>query len=335
MPLTEYQYTQADFPGGTCNPLRLQDEIRSSAIVTSLNRVGTSGGSYDLGVLSGTYTVSIWFNDTLSGGDETLLDGVVAAHDNSISNPPMVSASLAEAGVLDDPETFSQRRGGYFPTSLTTFNTVRATPYTPQGTDAQRSVSSTSANDTSAGTGARTLRITYYNAACQGPFTTDIALNGTTPVNTAATDIALIERIEVITVGSVGGNVGTIQLWTTTGGGGSVWASIAAGDNQTYWAHHYVATGKRCFITELDASGKPTPGIVTLNKLNPVDTSAAQHNLDISYAYGNGDSPPLAKRFAVPLTVVGPAIIFINARLDYDLVTSTTHAALGFFERNA
>jgi len=337
MPLTEYQYTQADFPDGECNPDRLDLEVRASAIVTSLNRIDTNitTGTYVLGVLSGTYSVSIWFNAALSAGDETLLDGIVAAHDNSPSNPPSVVVSPAEAGVLNDPEILSQRRGGYSQTNSTTFNTVRATAYTPQGTNAQRSLNSTDANDTSAGTGARTVRITYYNAACQGPFTTDVTLNGTTAVNTGPTDIALIERIEVLTVGSSGGNAGTIRLWTTTGGSGSEWATIAAGDNQTYWTHHYVAAGKRCFITELDAAGKSTPGIVTLNRLNPIDTAQAQHNLDISYAFGDGNSTALTKRFAVPLVVIGPAIVFVNARLDFGFETSTTHAAIGFFERDA
>lgn len=337
---TKYTYINLDFLNSKMNPDRLQLEIYASNISTALDRIDTNGGTYSLGVLSGTFTVDIWFKDVLSQADKITLDGdatdiggLIAAHNNGISNPHSIVATPSQAGVIGDTDIISYRRGGYVGTTSTNFVTVRATAYIPQGTNSQRSINSTSTNDDVTGTGARTVRITYYNAACQGPFTEDISLDGTTAVNTVATNIALIERLEVITVGSSGGNEGTIRLWTATGGGGSVWASIAVGDNQTYWAHHYVASNKTCFITAMDACGKPTAGIVTLNKLDPTDVNIAQHNLDISYSYGNGNSPSFLKQFDTPLSVRGPAIIFINSRLDSGLLTSTTHAALGFFER--
>jgi len=130
-----------------------------------------------------------------------------------------------------------------------TLQIMRATVYTEPVSAAQRSVSSSSASDAAAGTGARTLRITYYDGAGAGPLTEDITLNGTTAVNTVATNIRFIESIAVLTVGSGGANVGTITLFGSTAGGGGTVGTIgigniltAVGDNRTLWAHHYVAT---------------------------------------------------------------------------------------------
>src|SRR5579885_2351141 len=56
---------------------------------------------------------------------------------------------------------------GYVTTASTSGTIIRATAYAPQGTNAQRSLVSTSANDTSAGTGARTITINYLNTSFQ------------------------------------------------------------------------------------------------------------------------------------------------------------------------
>lgn len=226
------------------------------------------------------------------------------------------------------------RRGGYVASSSTTAKTVRATTYTPQGTNAQRSVKSTSANDAAAGTGARTIRVTYFKADCTGPFTEDITLNGTTAVATANSDIALLEKIEVLTVGSGGGNAGTINFYTDNAGAGSIWGSIAVSDNQTYWAHHYVATGATCYVTEAivcqkaNTGGAAVLGIATLNKLDPTNTAIAQRNLDISYGYDNRSEPTPLK---VPIEVVGPSIIFLNVKPDAN-TASTAHGGFAFYE---
>jgi len=128
-----------------------------------------------------------------------------------------------------------------------TLQVIRATTYTEQSSNAQRSISSSSTSDTSAGVGARTLLLTYYTSTGTGPFTETITLNGTSAVNTVATDICYIEKMEIITVGSSLYNVGTITLWTTTGGGGSAIGTIGVGnivptigDGQTFWSHHYI-----------------------------------------------------------------------------------------------
>ena len=93
--MTEYDYT--------INPVaidRLTQDIRSSAIVTSLNSINALGSA-----------VSIFFNADLSDGDKTILDNIVAAHNGtplpqngalsvaSISNPPYAAKTIMINGV--------------------------------------------------------------------------------------------------------------------------------------------------------------------------------------------------------------------------------------------
>ena len=118
------------------------------------------------------------------------------------------------------PNGLSGVIGGYIGTSAVTLVACRATTYTEPASAAQRSVASSSASDSAAGTGTRTIRITYYDNSMNGPYYEDITMNGTTPVNTVATNIRFIECICSMTVGSNGGNVGTITLFNSTAGGG-------------------------------------------------------------------------------------------------------------------
>ena len=159
------------------------------------------------------------------------------------NNQPPVPTTLVPATAIGGSAV--GRRAGV---NANTFVDVRQTTYTEQTTNAQRSLASTSANDTSAGTGARQVVISYLDQTCSGPgggvpfFTETVTLNGLTPVNTVNTNICFIERIDVLSVGSSGANVGTINLYTTTAGGGTIFASIGTGalatglgDNETLW----------------------------------------------------------------------------------------------------
>lgn len=207
----------------------------------------------------------------------------------------------------------SGRSFGYLATAAVATVTVRASVYTPPGNNAQRSVKSTNANDSAAGTGARKVKITYLDAACNGPFTETVTLNGVTGVNTVATNIALIEKLEVAEVGSGGGNAGAIQLMTGLAGGGSVIGQIQIGDNLTYWAHHYVPAGKKCSITGIDGASSVAAGGLTPNVLNPISALVPQRALDVTMRHG---TVHIHRPYTVPIPVDGPAIIFLNERPD-------------------
>lgn len=189
---------------------------------------------------------------------------------------------------------------------------VYATTYTEQTVNAQRSIASANAADTAAGTGARSVRITYYTASYTGPFTTDVTLNGTTYVNTAVSDICFIEKIEVITAGSGGVNAGILTLRAAAGGGGATIGTINAGDNRTLWTHHYIATGRECFITGVSVSHNGTTvgsgATFTLNaRLLNVANAADIQVSDFVRLYGQASTS--TRNYGSPITILGPAIV--------------------------
>ncbi|MBU6430175.1 MAG: hypothetical protein KGR26_14260, partial [Cyanobacteria bacterium REEB65] len=111
--------------------------------------------------------------------------------------------------------------------------------YTEPAAASQMSLVSSSANDTGTGTGAQKVQITYLDGSMNGPYTETVTLNGTTPVNTVATDLRFIERLVVTAAGSNGSNAGTITLYSGPNGTGTAINSFEATDNQTHMAKHY------------------------------------------------------------------------------------------------
>ena len=211
---------------------------------------------------------------------------------------------------------------------------VRRTTYTEQTTNAQRSIASASANDTSAGTGARTVRITYLDQTGAGPYTETVTLNGTSYVNTVATNICFIEQIEAMTAGSGGTNAGILTLKAATAGGGATIGTINAGDRQTFWAHHYVPTGKIANITGISVSHNGTTvgsgGVFivkaqTLNASNVVEIQLS----DFVRLYGQ--SSTFARAYTSPVKFTGPARLLLY--VTPETASSTVYrGAIDFFE---
>jgi len=247
---------------------------------------------------------------------------------DAFNNPVMQSFPFAVAmGIVGTAPTqpVAGRVQGYVATSATSGVAVRATTYTPQGANAQRSVKSTSANDTSAGTGARTVTINYLTAAFVLKSET-VTMNGLTAVATANSDIAYIESIVVATCGSGGGNAGTINVFTDNAGAGSIWGSIAASDNQTFWAHHYVPSGVTCYVYNLSAGATVVAGQCNLNRNGNPSTTNPQYQIGVTVIH-----PAAATwdhEYLVPLAIVGPDLIFAVERP----VASTASTAVAGFE---
>ena len=233
-------------------------------------------------------------------------------------------AEAVAAGIV--PGVTVGRAQGYVGTSATSGKVIRATTYTPQGTNAQRSVNSTSSSDTSAGTGAQKVTVNFLDATNIVLASETVTMNGTTAVNTVSTNVALLENMIVAQVGSGGGNVGTIQIFTTTAGGGSVWGSIAASDNQTFWAHHYVPSGVTCYILGFTCGATVVAGQTNLNHSgNPLGTGLPQLQIGVTLmhvAAGTWDHD-----FEVPIAVAGPDLVWLVERPV--AVTSST-AVAGF-----
>ncbi len=216
----------------------------------------------------------------------------------------------------------------------TTPTAIRSTTYTEPSAGAQRSMASSSASDTSAGTGARTVRITYYTLSAgtiAGPFTETVTLNGTSNVNTVATNICYIEKLEVLTVGSGGVNAGTISLFGATGGGGGTVWTIAIGANKTFGCHHYVPSGKICSITTFTGGikGADTSGF-TLRYKDPTNANSAEIQInDLLRAPSSGNTP--VRPYTAPLKITGPSRITAFAIPDSSS-SRTYYASFDFYE---
>src|SRR5579885_2771584 len=123
----------------------------------------------------------------------------------------VLSPNQPSIPVSNAPSTSTPNiAAGYVVTSAHTNTPVIASTYVEQSTNAQRSFKSASTSDTSAGTGARTLLLTYYDQTLAGPYTETITLNGTTAVNTVNTNICYVESILVDSAGSGSVNAGVI-----------------------------------------------------------------------------------------------------------------------------
>jgi len=125
-------------------------------------------------------------------------------------------------------------------------------------------ISSASANDTSAGTGARTVKISGldgdYNEVSE-----TVTLSGQTAVNTTNSFIRVF-RMEVLTAGTGEKNAGKVYAGTgtvTSGVPANKYGVIAVGDNQTLMALWTVPAGYTAYLYQTTIAA----GCTTANKL--------------------------------------------------------------------
>jgi len=137
---------------------------------------------------------------------------------------------------------------------------------------------STSANDDGSpvGTGARTILISGIDANRDNQVEV-VTMNGTTSVVTASTWLG-INRVVVLTVGSLQVNEGTITITATTGG--SPQAVVPAGASVTQQLIFFTKAGhsallKKVYINALKISGGASPRVtIRLRVWNPGVTNA-------------------------------------------------------------
>ncbi len=143
----------------------------------------------------------------------------------------------------------------------------------PLGDPETVEVFSDNANDTAAGTGARTVRITgLKSTSSTSEESEDLTLNGTSAVTSVNTWYR-IYRIRVLTAGSGGENAGilTARHTTTTA---NVFASMPVGFNQSVIAAFSVPSGctlliKRVRVSIARASGAAGSATVSLRVRPP------------------------------------------------------------------
>lgn len=270
---------------------------------------GGLAGSQGVGGLAAT-GAALSGNPVLVGGS----DGTDVRNVATDANGVQYVSSLAEAVGRARITGTTSVSLGRLSTNATTKVRMGMSAFTDETAGAQRSVVSSSAADASAGTGARTIKITYYTVSAgviSGPSTETITMNGTTNVNTVATNICHVEKIEVITVGTGLTNAGTISLFASTAGGGGTIATIPTGDKVTKYGHHFVPSGKTCLVYDFsmmnNASSGNTPEI-TVEVSDPASANNAEVIIQMFRLDGRSG---VNYNPTVPLTVVGPARIRI------------------------
>lgn len=127
----------------------------------------------------------------------------------------------------------------------------------PPGGGIQMRIVSTSASDGVGGVGIRTVDIHYLDADGNENIEV-VTLNGTTPVNTVATDIWRINDLHAKTAGTSGDAAGQISLTNTAGT--ITYAFIETSGNRARQAVFTIPAGKKGFINEVWIGGNSEGG---------------------------------------------------------------------------
>jgi len=154
-------------------------------------------------------------------------------------------------GQVEGSQMFSAY-GKLTASSAVTNNLVWAngTFFVPDQVDGvQVEIVSTHAGDSEVGIGIRTLHIHYLDGDWE-PQTTDITLNGTTPVTTTPTDIKFIQCAHMVTYGSSKHAEGDI-VFRKVGTPTEEYNMIAALSNRCSSSARMVPAGKTLFISGL------------------------------------------------------------------------------------
>lgn len=155
---------------------------------------------------------------------------------------------MALADGFDDPRIV--RRFGNLTASSQSEVLVSSRTYNEPSSQAQRSVKSTSNQDSDpSGTGAKQVRIVYLDSNYEEK-TEDVTLSGTTAVNTVATDIRFIQDFHVIKGAAA---AGAIELFPNTGGTGTAICGISAATEQAFFCHQYVPAGRTGWLLKWGA----------------------------------------------------------------------------------
>lgn len=227
------------------------------------------------------------------------------------------------------PGVLSGRAFGYVLAVTAAQFSILGTTFTPQaaGVASQISISSSSASDNAAGTGASSVTVNYYTLAWVLKSET-IALNGVTAVNSVGTDFAYFESAQVATTGSNKANVGAISFFKGAAGAGGTWCTISATDNQTNLCHHYIPSGKTCYVTGLAIGGTLAAGRGNLVRTgNPGATNLPVLPIGGLYGHIVGESNRVTLEAPVP--VVGPDRVLL---VETTNVAVANNVALGSFE---
>lgn len=228
------------------------------------------------------------------------------------------------------PTTASKFSFGSVNTANTNQTAVVQTAYTETTTNSTMTLVSASANDAAAGTGARSVSVTYLDQNMTGPYTVTVNLNGTTAVPVTGS-MCYIEKMVVATVGTGLVNAGIITLKT---GGGATVGTIAAGINQTLWTHHYVPQGKISYISGFSFGNNATAagngGQFILKVSTPTVANTPENQIS-DFCTVSGADNTVTRNYGSPIQVAGPARITAYVT-PYNGAATTQFASFDFID---
>lgn len=266
------------------------------------------------------YVASIYLGilpDSISGSYSQVQNDLDKA-DFETNYKPVSNKPLDMRTVVGTPSSGSGLigfYGAYVSTAAASNVAVRASTFIEQTSIASRSFSSTNAADNASGSGTRQIRLTYYDNSMNGPFTEDLFLSGTTNVNTRAGNIRFVESVKSLLTGSNGGNLGNINMFATTAGGGGMIAQILAGDSKTYYAHHYIRPNVTFYLEKLLISSTAVSGNIAIRYVNPLIVNSFEDQIGTMFR-ATPTAQPATYDFDDTVQVQGPARITFYVRPD-------------------
>lgn len=178
-------------------------------------------------------------------------------------------------------------------------------------------IASTDANDTSGGTGARTVRISGLTSWSTAEVSEDITMNtGSPPVT--SNSYVIIHRMFVLTKGATSVNIGDITATATTDG--TVTARIRPGEGQTQMAIYGIPSTQSMYIGRIYANmnkasgGGASTGYTDAHLCVNPEPDSELSNFLVKHTFGlslDGTSAFLVPYY-VPKIIAGPAIVKIQ-----------------------
>jgi hypothetical protein len=226
---------------------------------------------------------------------------------------------LSRIGDFNDPDLIFKL--GNKTTTSTSETLVSLRDYVQQDAEAQRSVKSSSNQDKSSGSGASVVRITYLTSGYVKK-TEDVTLDGTSRIQTVATDIRFVEDFEVIDGAAA---AGAISLLETASGPQNEFVGIASGTTQSFLCHHYVPVGKRAYVLRWYATVDDEANFKLYGQMRPDGTNLVDRILDLDNLVDGGITPP--SRLYFERTHVGvyvPEMSYVRVTVVPQQSSSTT-----------
>lgn len=291
-----------------------QDESTQVGVTKSSPTISAAGvGVLTMPLVNSTTTKVSWTlsgsSPSFAGTNASIFSKVIASIIATTTTPASTNSSLSNGDIV---------------LSSATTTAIRRTAYIEQSANFVGSVKSTSVNDASAGTGARTIKITYVDSTGVTAGTETVTLNGTTAVNLVNSNKCFIEKIELMTAGVNAVAAGTISLFAGTAGTGTTIGSIATGDDQTFWAHHYVVSGKTCNVTGIYHGNNSTvSGGTSFAVLKSLVVGATVEKQISDFISVAGASNPFSRLYGSIVDIVGPARLTMY-------VTSTSSSTITY-----